>query len=117
LHVWFRCRFDYAVIGNTRKTLFITARRRFVSIRLLSPVYLFSGVLSASKKAQVQSKKGNKFHLLHISLLREYFELELKKMQNQVQFPIDIESVIDDFVLLCFFVGNDFVPTLPGLGK
>lgn len=55
------------------------------------------------------------FHLLHLSLLREYLEIEFLSVKDDIPFTYDIERIIDDFILLAFFVGNDFLPSLPGL--
>ena len=44
-------------------------------------------------------------------LLREYFGLEFASLQ--LPFPLDVERIIDDFVLFCMFTGNDFLPRTP----
>lgn len=51
------------------------------------------------------------FVLLQIGLLRDYLGLEFGDLK--LPFPFDLERVVDDFVLFCMLVGNDFLPALP----
>lgn len=55
------------------------------------------------------------FQLIFINLLREYFELEYKDLSPKMKIKFDLERIIDDFVFFCFFIGNDFLPSLSAL--
>jgi len=47
--------------------------------------------------------------------MREYLNLEFRHIETVLSFDYNLERIIDDFVLLAVFVGNDFLPNLPDL--
>ena len=55
------------------------------------------------------------FNLLHLSIVRRYLEFDFIDLKEQINFEFDIDRIIDDWVLMGFLAGNDFVPHLPGL--
>lgn len=67
------------------------------------------------KKKKSGGLENQNFFLLHLSLFREYLDLEFSDLRSTLPFPYDLERIIDDFILLNIFVGNDFLPHLPGL--
>lgn len=68
-------------------------------------------------KAKSKELEHQNFYLMHLCIVREYLELEFQELINDgaLTFPFDLERVIDDFILMAFFVGNDFLPNLPNL--
>ncbi|KAK6936441.1 Xrn1, helical domain, partial [Dillenia turbinata] len=50
---------------------------------------------------------------LHVWILREYLVHDLRIPHSKVE--EDLERLLDDFVFMCLFVGNDFLPHVPSL--
>jgi 5'-3' exoribonuclease 1 len=68
-------------------------------------------------KAKSKELEHQNFYLMHLCIVREYLELEFQELKDEgvLGFAFDLERVIDDFILMAFFVGNDFLPNLPNL--
>ncbi|KAI8835101.1 XRN 5'-3' exonuclease N-terminus-domain-containing protein [Chytridium lagenaria] len=70
------------------------------------------------KKTSATSNPDNQnFYLMYLSVFREYLDLEFSPLRDSLTFEYDLERIIDDFILLSFFIGNDFLPHLPELSR
>ncbi|XP_073973804.1 5'-3' exoribonuclease pacman isoform X2 [Rhodnius prolixus] len=90
-----------------------------VMLGLCSHELHFSLLREEVKFGRNQKRPANpeeiSYELLHLSLMRDYLDLEFQTLKDTLPFPYDLEKVIDDWVLMGFLVGNDFIPNLPSL--
>ena len=58
------------------------------------------------------------FQFVDISIVRECIEMEMRPASRAAQAngdTVSLDRMIDDYVFMCFFVGNDFLPHVPTL--
>ncbi|XP_052760032.1 5'-3' exoribonuclease 1-like [Mya arenaria] len=83
---------------------------------LLREEVRFGGKSKQRSSKRPQTPEETTFHLLHLSLFREYLDFEFSDLKGRLKdFEYNLENVIDDWVLMGFLVGNDFIPHLPNL--
>ncbi|SMN18519.1 similar to Saccharomyces cerevisiae YGL173C KEM1 Evolutionarily-conserved 5'-3' exonuclease component of cytoplasmic processing (P) bodies involved in mRNA decay [Maudiozyma saulgeensis] len=104
--------------NNTRHCIYgLDADLIMLSLSAHAPHFalLREEVTFGRRSKQQTSLETQNFYLLHISLLREYLELEFNEISDELKFKYDFERILDDFILIMFVIGNDFLPNLPDL--
>lgn len=59
-----------------------------------------------------RTTSNTSMELLFVNLLREYILLEYQEYEPKFKHTFSLERVIDDFIILSFFIGNDFLHKL-----
>ncbi|CAF2425748.1 unnamed protein product [Rotaria sp. Silwood2] len=67
----------------------------------------------SKKVSKIPAPEEITWQILHTSLLRDYIDLEFRSIRDKIKFSYDLESIVDDWILMGYLVGNDFIPHLP----
>lgn len=61
---------------------------------------------------RIELTHTDNYQIIYVTLLREYFALEYNSIAPKMKIKFDLERIIDDFIFFCFFIGNDFLPSI-----
>ncbi|TST47708.1 5'-3' exoribonuclease 1 [Bagarius yarrelli] len=58
---------------------------------------------------RITAPEETTFHLLHLSLLREYIDYEFSPLKERISFVYDLERILDDWILMGYLNENGFL--------
>jgi 5'-3' exoribonuclease 1 len=102
---------SHCIYSNDADLIFLSLSLHLPKIVILREVQKYDDKHVNAATKRHSEEQG--IELLFINLLREYLELEYQVDRHRYkQQAFDIERIIDDFILIAFFIGNDFLHQL-----
>lgn len=99
-----------------REDVLVQEERLRCESALQTSLYNEDSSLANHTRNQNTSLIKKPYEFVQLWILREYLELDMKILDPQGKSKeLDIERLIDDFIFICFFAGNDFLPHMPTL--
>jgi 5'-3' exoribonuclease 1 len=111
-HVLYGLDADLIMLGlATHEPHFLLLREK------MSVVMAGRGRHKHRKKKDMLEYTRDDFELLELEALRDMFRIQFRKFADEGRLSVkyDVDRVIDDFIFMCMFVGNDFLPHVPHL--
>ncbi|KAL7485574.1 hypothetical protein ACHAW6_011180 [Cyclotella cf. meneghiniana] len=111
-HVLYGLDADLIMLGlATHEPHFLLLREK------MSVVMAGRGRHKHRKKKDMLEYTRDDFELLELQALREMFRIQFRKFadEGRLRVKYDADRIIDDFIFMCMFVGNDFLPHVPHL--
>ena len=100
----------HCIYGNDADLIMLSLCSHLKNIMILRETFLFKKKLSHGAK---RFKEDVFYEFVNINVLRDCLEIEFNDVKKKMEKgKFSISNVIDDFIFICFFVGNDFVPKM-----
>jgi len=67
------------------------------------------------KKKDMMDYNVNDYEVLELSSLRQLLSIQFRRFADDgsLKVPFDLDRIVDDFIFMCMFVGNDFLSHMP----
>lgn len=100
----------HCVYGNDADLIMLSLCSHLKNIVILRETFQFRKKVTIAAK---RFKDPVAYEFVNIGVLRDCLEIEFREVRKKMEKNrFSLKSVIDDFVFVCFFVGNDFLPKM-----
>lgn len=100
----------HCIYGNDADLIMLGLSSHLKNVIIFRESFVFKKKFSRGAKRYLDPAT---YELLNLNILRDCFELEFKEIRKKMEKnKFNIYSIIDDFVFICFFIGNDFLPKM-----